>query len=239
MRVSVELPLALTLIGVTLTMVAQTKAGPNAPLVPAMQPRAPMKSPRHGTSMGGVPNATVALSAAESSLKRRWLYLLPAVFVTYSLAYLDRANYGFGAAAGLAATLHITGKDASLLSALFFLGYFMFQVPGAIFARKRGASWLVFSALIAWGVLAALTSLERRTSFRFTRTSRSTAGLRRLARNFTFGSNVAELAPSFTRKRLLGIQNMSPDKESSRCPRSFYLSPRYVAWQGGILSGAV
>ena len=34
--------------------------------------------------------------------KKRWLRLIPIVFITYSLAYLDRANYGFGAAAGLA-----------------------------------------------------------------------------------------------------------------------------------------
>src|SRR5580698_8104010 len=100
-------------------------------------------------------------AATEASLKKRWLYLLPAVFVTYSLAYLDRANYGFGAAAGLATTLHITDKQASLLGSLFFLGYFAFQVPGAVFARKRSASRLVFFALIAWGSLAALTGVVR------------------------------------------------------------------------------
>lgn len=99
--------------------------------------------------------------AAEESLRKRWFYLLPAVFVTYSLAYLDRANYGFGAAAGLAATLHITDKDASLLSALFFLGYFTFQLPGAMLARKRSASRMVFASLIAWGILAALTGILR------------------------------------------------------------------------------
>ena len=98
---------------------------------------------------------------ATASLRKRWLYLLPAVFVTYSLAYLDRANYGFGAAAGLATTLHITEKQASLLGSLFFLGYFAFQVPGAVFARKRSASRLVFFALIAWGSLAALTGVVR------------------------------------------------------------------------------
>jgi hypothetical protein len=72
----------------------------------------------------------------EASLHKRWLYLLPAVFITYSLAYLDRANYGFGAAAGLAATLHITEKDTSLLGGLFFLGYLAFQIPGAILASS-------------------------------------------------------------------------------------------------------
>jgi sugar phosphate permease len=97
----------------------------------------------------------------EASLAKRWWYLLPAVFVTYSLAYLDRANYGFGAAAGLAATLHITEKDSSLLSGLFFLGYFAFQIPGAIFARRYSVSKAVCGALATWGVLAALTGVIR------------------------------------------------------------------------------
>ncbi len=104
---------------------------------------------------------TPSTADASSSLKKRWLYLLPIVFVTYSLAYLDRANYGFGAAAGLAATLHITDTRASLLGSLFFLGYFAFQIPGAAFARKRSATRLVFAALIAWGALAALTGVIR------------------------------------------------------------------------------
>ena len=39
---------------------------------------------------------------------RRWWYIMPIVFITYSLAYLDRANYGFAAASGMAADLMIT-----------------------------------------------------------------------------------------------------------------------------------
>ena len=94
-------------------------------------------------------------------LRKRWLYLLPAVFVTYSLAYLDRANYGFGAAAGLAETLHITDSQTALLGSLFFLGYFLFQVPGIAYARRRNASRLIFYTLIIWGMLAALTGVIR------------------------------------------------------------------------------
>ena len=94
-------------------------------------------------------------------LRRRWLYLLPAVFVTYSLAYLDRANYGFGAAAGLAKTLNITNSQSALLGSLFFLGYFFFQVPGIAYARRKSASRLVFYSLLLWGILAALTGIIR------------------------------------------------------------------------------
>jgi sugar phosphate permease len=95
------------------------------------------------------------------ALRRRWLYLLPVVFITYSLAYLDRANYGFGAAAGLAKTLAISNSRSAFLGSLFFLGYFLFQVPGAAFARRRSVSRLVFYSLICWGLLAALTGVIR------------------------------------------------------------------------------
>jgi len=94
-------------------------------------------------------------------LRRRWIFLMPAVFVTYSLAYLDRANYGFGAAAGLAETLHIDKSRSAFLGSLFFLGYFLFQIPGAAYARRKSATRLVFFALLLWGVLAAMTGVIR------------------------------------------------------------------------------
>lgn len=89
----------------------------------------------------------------------RWARLMPLAFITYSLAYLDRANFSFGAAGGLEKTLGITSFISSWLGALFFLGYFFFQIPGANFAERRGAKKLVFWALIAWSILAALTGI--------------------------------------------------------------------------------
>jgi sugar phosphate permease len=96
-----------------------------------------------------------------AEMRKRWLYILPAVFVTYSLAYLDRTNYGFGAAAGLAQTLHISSSRSALLGALFFFGYFLFQIPGAAYARRKSARRLIFFALVSWGVLASLTGIIR------------------------------------------------------------------------------
>ena len=95
----------------------------------------------------------------HAELRQRWIYIMPAVFVTYSLAYVDRANYGFGAAAGLAATLHISSSRSALLGSLFFLGYFLFQIPGAAYARRRSARTLIFFALLSWGILASLTGI--------------------------------------------------------------------------------
>lgn len=97
----------------------------------------------------------------EPELKQRWARILPAVFVTYSFAYLDRANYGFGAAAGMAADLHISGQRLALLGALFFLGYTLPQIPGTAYASRHSARRLIFVALVAWGGFAALTGVIR------------------------------------------------------------------------------
>lgn len=107
----------------------------------------------------GKESSARTLAVAQAALRRRWWYLLPVVFIAYSLSYLDRANYGMGAAAGLAKTLHITPQQNSLLGSLFFLGYFAFQLPGTMLVGKRSPVRLIFVALGLWGILAALTGV--------------------------------------------------------------------------------
>jgi sugar phosphate permease len=97
--------------------------------------------------------------SAVANYSSRWARLAPIVFITYSLAYVDRANYSIGSAGGLAGDLGITGQASALLGALFFLGYFLFQVPAAWYAETRSAKRLMFWSLLLWGVLAALTGV--------------------------------------------------------------------------------
>jgi len=103
--------------------------------------------------------AHVHAEKIQAGLRRRWLYLTPVVFITYSLAYLGRSNFGFGAAAGLAKSLNITESRAAFLGSVFFLGYFLFQVPAATYAIRRSATRLVFFALISWGIFSGLTGI--------------------------------------------------------------------------------
>lgn len=91
--------------------------------------------------------------------RARWFRLIPVAFITYSLAYLDRANFGFGVAGGMAEDLKITSSVSSLLGSLFFLGYFFFQIPGTHYASNKSAKKLIFWSLIAWGALAMATGL--------------------------------------------------------------------------------
>ena len=98
------------------------------------------------------------------ALSTRWYRLVPMVFITYSLAYLDRANFGFAAAGDMARDLHITPAVSSLAGSLFFLGYFLFQIPGARYAAGRSARKLVFWSLLCWGCLAAVTGVVSNTA---------------------------------------------------------------------------
>ncbi|WKN21578.1 MFS transporter [Azotobacter vinelandii] len=103
--------------------------------------------------------SSVRTPRSESLAPKRWLYLIPLIFITYSLAYLDRANYGFASAAGIEQDLGITHGMSSLIGSLFFFGYFFFQVPGAIYAQKYSVRKLVFWSLILWGLCAVATGL--------------------------------------------------------------------------------
>lgn len=93
---------------------------------------------------------------AATPTSQRWRRLVPLVFITYSLAYLDRSNYSIGVAGGLEHDLGLTPQWKALLGAFFFLGYFVFQIPAAHYAENKSVSRLVFWCVLLWGVFASL-----------------------------------------------------------------------------------
>jgi sugar phosphate permease len=156
----------------------------------------------------------------ETIAKQRWMRLIPIAFITYSLAYLDRANYGFGAASGLAKDLHITPGTSSLLGSLFFLGYFFFQVPGAHYAEKKSAKKLIFWSLILWGLLASATGMINNIKILF-------------VLRFALGVVESAVMPSM----LVFLSHWFTKKERSRANTFLILgNPATVLWMS-IVSG--
>ena len=95
----------------------------------------------------------------EVLARARWWRITPILFITYSFAYLDRVNYAFAAVGGIGRDLNISGSTASLIGALFFLGYFAAQIPGAIYAERTSPKKVIFVCLILWGIFSTLTGL--------------------------------------------------------------------------------
>ena len=152
--------------------------------------------------------------------KARWFRLVPVAFITYSLAYLDRANFAFGVAGGMATDLKITAATSSLLGSLFFLGYFFFQIPGTHYASNKSAKKLIFWSLIAWGLLAMATGLI--------------SNVRALiAIRFMLGVTESAVMPSM----LVLLSRWFTKKERSRANTFLILgNPATILWMS-ILSG--
>lgn len=107
-------------------------------------------------------SATSSLPASDKAVAgsaKRFTRVLPLAFITYSLAYLDRVNIGFGGAGGMRQTLHLQEWQFNWLNASFFVGYVLFQIPGTAYAARRSARRVLFWALVLWGIVASLTAL--------------------------------------------------------------------------------
>jgi len=88
-----------------------------------------------------------------SKLRRR---LIPLLFLLYVVAYLDRINIGF-ASLTMNTALGITSAQFGALIGIFFLGYFIFEVPSNLLLHKIGARIWIARILVTWGIVAMLT----------------------------------------------------------------------------------
>lgn len=85
--------------------------------------------------------------------------ILPVLFLCYILAYLDRVNVGF-------AKLEMNGEPwfsdsvFALGSGIFFIGYFLFEVPGNLIMHRVGARIWITRIMITWGICSVLCAFS-------------------------------------------------------------------------------
>jgi ACS family tartrate transporter-like MFS transporter len=98
------------------------------------------------------------LSLAERTRRRVDRRLMPFVFLLYVVSYPDRVNVSY---AGLQMTkeLGFSNSVFGLGGGIFFLGYFLLEVPGSILAEVWSARKWIARIMISWGFVASLTGL--------------------------------------------------------------------------------
>jgi D-galactonate transporter len=84
------------------------------------------------------------------------LRLLPFLFICYVAAYLDRVNVGF-AKLNMLSDLQFSETVYGLGAGIFFIGYFLFEVPSNIIMHRVGARVWIARIMITWSVLSAAT----------------------------------------------------------------------------------
>ena len=97
----------------------------------------------------------VIQTAADKALfsKVNW-HLLPLLIVCYIISFIDRINIGF-AQLQMKQTLTFSDEAYAFGAGIFFLGYFLFEVPSNLMLEKIGARKTLLRIMFCWGIVAS------------------------------------------------------------------------------------
>lgn len=107
------------------------------------------------------PHAKTTVSALDRARQKAYWRLLPLLFFCYVIAYVDRVNVSI---AKLTMTRDLPGFDNAVIglgAGLFFLGYFLLEIPGTLIVEKWSARKWICRIMITWGIMAALTAFVK------------------------------------------------------------------------------
>jgi len=155
-------------------------------------------------------------SAVYTKIRRR---LLPFLFVLYVVAYLDRINVGF-AALQMNRELGLSEAVFGFGAGIFFIGYFMLEIPSNLVLQRLGARVWISRIMISWGAVAI--------AMMCTRGARSFYLLR-----FLLGAAEAGFFPGI----IFYLTYWFPSHERARAISLFMTATQIAGVVGGPLSG--
>src|SRR5271169_1948496 len=105
-------------------------------------------------------------SALDRARAKAYGRLLPLLFLSYAIAYVDRINVSL---AKLKMKDDLPGFDNAIVgfgAGIFFIGYFILEIPGTLLVEKWSARKWISRIMVTWGLVAAATALVE-TPFQF------------------------------------------------------------------------
>src|SRR5262245_54868418 len=90
----------------------------------------------------------------EATYKKVVFRLIPFLFLCYIVAFLDRVNVGF-AKLQMASDLQFSDLVYGVGAGIFFIGYFIFEVPSNVILEKVGARVWIARIMVTWGVISS------------------------------------------------------------------------------------
>lgn len=150
----------------------------------------------------------------------RWR-LLPFMFVLYIVSYIDRVNVGF-ASLQMNRDLGLSASVYGLGAGIFFIGYFLFEVPSNLLLERFGARPWIARIMVTWGVIStAMMFTDGVTSFYVLR--------------FLLGVAEAGFFPGM----ILYLTYWFPERERAKTVALFMTANALAGVIGGPLSGAL
>src|SRR5882672_7277271 len=104
-------------------------------------------------------------SVGERARRRIMRRIMPYLFLLFIIAYLDRVNVGY-AALQMKGDLGFTNDILGFGAGIFFIGYFLLEIPGSILVEKWSARGWIARIMISWGIVAILMGfIQSKTQF--------------------------------------------------------------------------
>jgi len=173
-------------------------------------------------------NSGSAILTTEQSrglLSKISWHLIPLLFLCYIIAYVDRINVGFAKLQlreVLGVDENIFGSVYGLGAGLFFIGYFLFEVPSNLILQRVGARLWIARIMIVWGIVTMTTIfIGSTTTFYFVR--------------FLLGAAEAGFFPGV----ILYLTYWYPARERARTIALFSTGGVIAGIIGSPLSGAI
>ncbi len=171
------------------------------------------------TPVSALWSAEAALADAALAKVRR--HLLPFLFLLYIVNYMDRINVGF-ASLRMNHDLGLSDRVFGVGAGLFFIGYFIFEIPSNLILARVGARTWISRIMITWGLVAI--------AMMFVRGQRSFYALR-----FLLGAAEAGFFPGV----VLYLGWWFPERERARAIALFMTATAIAGIVVGPISGAL
>ena len=107
---------------------------------------------------GPIGDAAATRDPRRTAYRRITLRLMPLVVLSYCCAYVDRVNVGF-AKLRMLSDLHFSDLTYGFGAGIFFIGYFLFEIPSNLLLQRYGARVVLATIMVVWSVISAATSL--------------------------------------------------------------------------------
>jgi len=168
-----------------------------------------------------IPAASTGLSVRDSAYRKATARIVPLLILAFLAAYLDRVNVGF-AKLQMAADLRFSDAVYGAGAGIFFLGYFLFELPSNLILHRVGARTWLARIMVTWGLISAATMLVQ-TAWQF------------YAVRFALGLAEAGFMPGV----IYYLSAWFPAERRGRVVGLFFIGLGVAGLVGGPLSGLI
>lgn len=116
--------------------------------------------PARSTSLRPFAAAALSSSVEDRVVRKLTRRIVPFIMLLYFVAYLDRVNVGF-AALSMNEDVGLSSAAFGFGAGVFFIGYFLFEVPSNLILHRIGARVWIARIMITWGLVSGALAFTR------------------------------------------------------------------------------